>query len=113
MHVTRGVILATLIFGVAACAQRPHGFLIPSRQVAPGTSLVQMLVATTRAPNEAEPGEMFSGERGGQLSFAEITVSIPPDSARTPGEVQWPQSEVPDPTREFTTVEAQTYKKDG
>ncbi|MEK4032908.1 alpha/beta hydrolase [Methylocystis sp. IM3] len=112
MHVTRGVILATLIFGVAACAQRPHGFLIPSRQAPPGTSLVQMLVATTRAPNEAEPGEMFSGERGAGFSFADITVSIPPEGNRKVGEVQWPTTQPPDPMREFTTVEASVMTKE-
>ncbi|HEY8163757.1 MAG TPA: alpha/beta hydrolase, partial [Methylocystis sp.] len=71
-----------------------------------GTSAVEMLVATTRAPAKNAPGEMFSGERGAGLSFAAITVSLPPDAYRTIGEVQWPESENPDPLQSFTTVEA-------
>jgi esterase/lipase superfamily enzyme len=85
--------------------------LVASHAPPPGASLVQMLVTTTRAPTP-EPGEMFSGERGPQMSFADITVSIPPDSLRTPGEVQWPKSETPDPSREFTTVEAEVLTRD-
>ena len=55
-----------------------------------------MLVATTRAP-VIEPGVMFGGERGIGLHFADIAVSIPPDSARKIGEVQWPCSPPGDP----------------
>ncbi len=112
MHLIRGVILAALVLGAAACAQRPHGFLIPSRQAPPGTGLVQMLVATTRAPNDAEPGEMFSGERGAGLSFADITISLPPDRNRRIGEVQWPTTQPPDPMLEFTTVEANVLTRE-
>jgi esterase/lipase superfamily enzyme len=107
----RFALALVLVAGLAACGGRPHGVLVASHAPPPGASLVDMLVTTTRAPTP-EPGEMFSGERGGQLSFADITVSIPPDSVRTPGEVQWPKSETPDPTREFTTVEAAVLTKE-
>ncbi len=107
----RLVLASALIIGLAACGGRPQGVLVATHAPPPGASLVPLLVTTTRAPTP-EPGEMFSGERGGQLSFAQITVSIPPDSARTPGEVQWPQSGTPDPTREFTTVEAAVLTKE-
>ncbi len=63
------------------------GVLIPVPATAPGTSQVDMLVATTRSPTE--PSEMFSGARGPGLAFANITVAIPPESARRVGEVQW------------------------
>jgi esterase/lipase superfamily enzyme len=52
-----------------------------------------MLVATTRSPTE--PSEMFSGARGPGLAFANITVSIPPESARRVGEVQWSRGRRP------------------
>jgi esterase/lipase superfamily enzyme len=106
MFTLRAGLAALVLLGAGACAGRPHGVLVATHRTPPGASLVQMIVATTRAPDNSEPGEMFSGERGGALSFADITVSIPPDANRKIGEVQWPQSDQPDPSREFTTVEA-------
>lgn len=106
MRIFRGCLAMLLVLGAAACAGRPHGVLVPTHYRAPGASVVDMLVATTRAPDETQPGEMFSGERGRSLSFADISVSIPPDANRKTGEVQWPESETPDPNREFTTVDA-------
>ncbi|WP_246744641.1 alpha/beta hydrolase [Methylocystis sp. Sn-Cys] len=104
---------ALLALGLAACAGRQEGVLLPTHQRAPGTSVVNMLVATTRAPDLKDPGEMFSGERGAGLSFAAMTVSIPPDAYRTVGEVQWPESAPPDPMRAFTTVDAETLSLPG
>ncbi len=74
--------------------------------------MVDLMVATTRAPDNTEPGVMFSGERGTALSFADIVVSLPPDANRKIGEVQWPENATPDPMREFTTVEARILSKD-
>ncbi len=104
---TRALIPTFFLLGAAGCAGRPEGVLLASHQKAPGTSAVDMLVATTRAPDRSAPGKMFSGERGAGLSFAAITVSIPPDAYRTIGEVQWPESVTPDPMRSFATVEAE------
>ena len=64
-----------------------RGVLVPVPAAAPGTSQIDMLVATTRSPTE--PSEMFPGARGLGLAFANITVAIPPESARRVGEVQW------------------------
>jgi esterase/lipase superfamily enzyme len=64
------------------------------------------LVATTRAAATEPPGQMFSGERARGLAFADIVVSIPPDSQRKAGEVQWPSSPPGDPTRDFVTLRA-------
>ena len=107
----RGCLAALLILGGAACAGRPHGVLVATHQRPPGASIVEMMVATTRAPVD-EPGVMFGGERGSAPSFADITVSIPPDSVRKVGEVQWPENETPDPMREFTTVDARVLSKE-
>lgn len=96
---------------LASCADRPHGVLIPQPE-APGASRVEMLVATTRSATGAEPGDLFTGERGAGLSFAEVAISIPPDSARKVGEVQWPDALPGDPLREFVTLRADPLSRD-
>ncbi len=88
---------------LAGCGGRPQGTLVPTQPVA-GASSVDLLVATTR--ESSSPGEMFNGERGRGLSFADIAVSIPPPGVHQPGEVQWPSSATPDPAKEFATLRA-------
>jgi esterase/lipase superfamily enzyme len=73
---------------------------------APGASRVDMLVATTRSATGAAPGELFTGERGDILSYAEVAISIPPDAAREIGEVQWPNNSPGDPCTDFVTLRA-------
>jgi len=99
-----------LLLALAACS-RVHGVLVPTGAQAPGTSRVDMLVATTRSDLGAAQGEMFTGERGEGLAFADIAVSIPPDSARQVGDVQFPQSLPADPMRDFVTLEADRLGK--
>ena len=102
--VPAGVGLA-LILG--ACAGRlQQGMLVPVAQSAEGTSRVQVLAATTRQRAATDPGEMFSGERAETSSYAPVTVSIPPDTARKVGEIQWPEALPGDPRRDFVTVSA-------
>ena len=92
---------------VAGCAGRPMGNLIvASQQSAPDTDVVDMLVATTRAPVTEPAGVMFGGERAIGLAFADIAVSIPPDAVRKIGEVQWPAAPPGDPARDFVTTRA-------
>jgi esterase/lipase superfamily enzyme len=91
-----------------ACTSRPQqGTLAPvaATDIA-GTSLVPVLVATTRKPLTDDAGEMFGSDRAEQVSYASITVSIPPDDARKIGEVQWPTSLPGDPQQNFVTVSA-------
>src|SRR5271169_6175110 len=88
-----------------ACSSRPYGNLIVGT-TAPGASQVDLLVATTRAPVVEPPGVMFGGARGRGLDFADIVVSVPPDSARKAGEIQWPSSPPGDPQRDFVTLRA-------
>ena len=101
-------IAAFAVAGVllASCAERPHGVLTPTGAQAPGTSRVDMLIATTRDSVGAQPGELFTGERGDGLAFADIAISLPPDSTRKIGDVQWPESNPPDPMRDFVTLHA-------
>jgi esterase/lipase superfamily enzyme len=94
--------LAALVTG---CSSRPYGDLVVGTS-APGASTVDLLVATTRAPVVDPPGVMFGGERGKGFDFADIVVSIPPDHARKPGEVQWPSQPPGDPAHDFVTLRA-------
>ncbi|GGF72054.1 esterase [Azorhizobium oxalatiphilum] len=94
-----------LTLALAACGGRPAGVLVPVATQVPGTTQVSMLVATTRA--KATNTDMFSGERGKVPSFAEITVSIPPDAGRQVGEVQWPKSVPGNPQTDFVVSGAQ------
>jgi esterase/lipase superfamily enzyme len=93
-----------LAASLAGCAGRPEGVLIPTAAAAaPAGSKVDMLVATTRRSSET-PGILFSGERGDGLEMTDIAVSIPPDTSRKVGEVQWPKRLPADPAKEFATL---------
>jgi len=91
---------------LAACAGRPEGLLAPVAATAEGTSLVDIGVATTRS-RSTKPGVIFSGERGPELDFANIVVSIPPASVRAVGDVQWPRRLPGNPATDFVTVKAE------
>ena len=59
------------------CSDKTRNVLVPVAAPDPGASRVDLLVASTRRASTV-PGEMFSGERGDKLRFADISVSIPP-----------------------------------
>lgn len=99
------VMLVAMLF-LAACGGRPIGVMQPEAVNAPGTSKVDLLVATTRAPAD-DPAVLFSGERGTGLALSAVTVSIPPEANRTVGQVQWPKKLPADPLKSFTTVSVQ------
>jgi esterase/lipase superfamily enzyme len=99
----RPIIVATLLAVLSGCAGRPEGVLIPTGTPVEGASKIDVLVATTRKSSDM-PGVLFSGERGKEPAVTEIAVSIPPDSAREVGQVQWPKKLPADPTREFATL---------
>ncbi len=87
------------------CSNRPaQGVLIPVKDQVEGTARVPILIATTRKKAVQDPGEMFGGERAEALSYAAVTVSIPPN--RQVGQVQWPAALPGDPKRDFVTVSA-------
>jgi len=97
---------------LAGCASRPEGVLIPvGDAVSPGTTKVDLVVATTRRPSD-NPGILFSGERDKLVSLNEIVVSIPPEKNRKAGEVQWPKKLPPNPQKDFTTVSVTPLKTD-
>jgi esterase/lipase superfamily enzyme len=106
-HFLQPALVLILTLACCACSGRPfEGVLVPSAQSATGGSRVPIFVATTRARSTADVGEMFNGERAQEVSYASITVSIPPDSARKVGQIQWPTSVPGDPGRDFVTVSA-------
>jgi esterase/lipase superfamily enzyme len=72
---------------------------------------VSVLAATNRRPSTTNAGEMFSGERAEEVSYASITVSIPPDGSRKVGQVQWPASLPGNPQHDFVTVSAGYLEK--
>lgn len=97
------VLLPLLLSMLSGCAGRPESVLQPVTLTTNDTSRVDMLVATTRKP-AADPGELYSGERGTAISFNNLTVSIPPDERRKVGEIQWPKRVPPDPEKEFAVL---------
>lgn len=100
----RLIAVVSLVAAFSSCAGRPEGVLIPTAAATvPGASTVDVLVATTRKSTEA-PGILFSGERGREPSITEIKISIPPDSAREVGQVQWPKKLPANPAKEFATL---------
>lgn len=106
--VLRGIAIIAALAATAFCAGCVHrpaqGVLTPTTQQVEGTARVPILVATTRKKATEDPGEMFGGERSDALSYAAITVSIPPD--RKVGAVQWPAALPGDAKRDFVTVSA-------
>jgi esterase/lipase superfamily enzyme len=100
----RSLIVVALLLGLSGCASL-RGTLVPVADSVPGASKVDMLVATTRM-QASDPKEFFSGNRGPELSFAEFTVSIPPEANRKQGEVQWPRSVPGNPATDFVTLKA-------
>jgi esterase/lipase superfamily enzyme len=96
-----------------ACAGRPQeGTLIPVAAAdTEGASRVGVLVATTRQRATADVGDMFSGERADQVSYAAVTISIPPDAGRKIGDVQWPTSLPANPQKDFATIAANYLDK--
>jgi esterase/lipase superfamily enzyme len=115
LRLQKGSLAAFMIaiaVGCCACSGRPsQGVLVPVAETAEGASRVPIFVATTRQQSTTDPGEMFSGERGAEVSYAAITVSIPPDASRKIGEVQWPTTLPGDPRRNFVTVSAEYIDK--
>jgi esterase/lipase superfamily enzyme len=98
---------------LTGCAGRPTGVLLPVAAVeaVPGTSRVDMLVATTRK-SAADRGVLFSGERGDAVTYTDLSVSIPPDGTRRPGSVQWPKSVPGNPATDFVALRVEPVARE-
>ncbi|MDK4736036.1 alpha/beta hydrolase [Rhizobium sp. CNPSo 3490] len=99
----RRLLICVAMMCLSGCGGHPKGVLTPVAETAPRADRVDMLVATTRSRSPV-PGEMFSGERARQPTFADITVSIPP--GRKAGEVAWPKKLPSNPKTDFATLKA-------
>ncbi|HVK90445.1 MAG TPA: alpha/beta hydrolase [Mycoplana sp.] len=100
----RVAVVLTLSVALAACGGN-KGYMTPIAETAPvpGTSTVDMLVATTRLPS-GDPNTLFSGERSARPYLTDIAVSIPPASKRKVGSVQWPKKMPPNPATDFAVL---------
>jgi esterase/lipase superfamily enzyme len=99
-------LFATLIVcaPLLACASRPEtGYLSPAAVSAPDATVHTLLVATTRE-RDPRPGTFFNGERASSLSYAEITMSVPPK--HVPGQVEMPTSPPGNPGTDFVVRDA-------
>lgn len=65
---------------------------------------VDIILATSRA-EATDPAILFSGERGDDLSFARVSVFVPPE--RPVGTIPRPRTLPPDPRRQFVIGEPQ------
>ncbi|MDE1994153.1 MAG: alpha/beta hydrolase, partial [Rhizobiaceae bacterium] len=93
-----------ILLSLASCGH-PVGVMTPVSLTAPvpGTTQVDMLVATTRQPS-GNPGTLFNGERSPKPYLTDIGISIPPDSKRAAGTVQWPRKLPPNPSTDFAVT---------
>lgn len=109
----RQVLLGAL--ALSGCGAPPDniiGVAGPSPQGAAGLGGMtrhKLFVMTTRAL-DPDPSILFSGQRSGQLSFASMAVTIPPNHQS--GVVERPEILPPDPTESLTIVEPLLYEGD-
>ncbi|MBP1853415.1 alpha/beta hydrolase [Rhizobium halophytocola] len=102
--VSRAFSLLVVVALVAGCAGRPKGVMVPvAAAPPPAASKVGMLVATTRTPS-GDPATLFAGERSAMPYFTAIDISIPPETARQSGTVQWPKRLPPNPATDFAVT---------
>jgi esterase/lipase superfamily enzyme len=93
-----------------ACASRPEtGFLASVPAGAPGATDHTVLIATTRA-RDARPGTFFNGERAPSLSYAEMTVSVPPN--HVPGQVEMASTLPGDPNTNYVVRKGEYLDSD-
>jgi esterase/lipase superfamily enzyme len=93
--------LASLLTG---CAPRPAiGALLENHEASTGTKNHTILVATTRE-RDPRPGTYFGGERSQSVSYATMTVAVPP--THVPGKIEWPSRAPGNPTTDFVVRDA-------
>lgn len=90
-----------VILVLASCAGRPGPELLHQTALAaPGTKTVTVYVATTRE-RDAKDVRAFTSGRADKVSYAEYTISIPPN--HKPGNIEWPMRRV-DASKNFAVV---------
>jgi esterase/lipase superfamily enzyme len=91
------------LFGLAVatggCVSRPEvGALLVNYQPSQEVQDHTILVSTTRA-RDPRPGTYFSGERSQSVSYATMTVGVPP--THQPGHIEWPSQAPGNATTDF------------
>jgi esterase/lipase superfamily enzyme len=107
----RVLIFTAAALVVGACASIPDKMMVPVIATTDGATQVPILVATTRRAVPDNPGIMFDSERATTMSYAAVTISVPPDTVRAVGHVQWPTVAPGDPRRDFVTASADYIDK--
>ncbi|HVX78744.1 MAG TPA: alpha/beta fold hydrolase [Bradyrhizobium sp.] len=82
--------------------------MIPTRVSVPGTKIVTVYVATTRA-REIPDSNVYDSSRARGINYAEFKISLPP--SHQPGRIEWPAGAV-DPAHDFATVEQEVLDRD-
>lgn len=101
----RLAIILPLVVALTGCGGHAKGVMQPLNLAAEpkGNAVVDMLVATSRLPSD-DPATLFSGERSVHPSITDVAVSIPSDTMRASGTVQWPKKLPPNPQTDFAVV---------
>ena len=98
------VTLLSLAFLLTGCASRPEvGALLANHKMSAGGRDHTILVATTRE-RESRPGTYFGGERAQSVSYATVTVAVPP--RHVPGKIEWPSRAPGNPETDFVVRDA-------
>jgi len=94
----------SLGFLLTDCASRPEvGALLANHEMSAVGKDHTILVATTR-DRDPRPGTYFGGERSQSVSYATITVAVPP--THVPGKIEWPSRAPGNPTTDFVVRDA-------
>ncbi|MFM7181645.1 MAG: alpha/beta hydrolase [Verrucomicrobiales bacterium] len=86
-----------------SCRMWPDDVLRPATAHA-GASRVDLLLATTREPDE-DPLVGFSSRRSSDLHYARFAMSVPP--VHKPGKIKWPRSIPPDAEIQLCVIDWQ------
>ena len=98
------VTLLSLAFLLAGCASRPGvGALLSNHAASAVGKDHTILVATTRE-RDSRPGTYFGGERAQSVSYATVTVAVPP--THVPGKIEWPSRAPGNPETDFIVRDA-------
>jgi len=98
------VALLSLSFLLTGCASRPEvGALLANHEMNAVGKDHTILVATTR-DRDPRPGTYFGGKRSESVSYATITVAVPP--THEPGKIEWPSQAPGNPATDFVVRDA-------
>jgi esterase/lipase superfamily enzyme len=109
-HIATAIAVSVaLACGACTSTGTSQGMLTPVAE-AEGSTRVQILAVTNRKRSTTNAGEMFTGERSDETSYASVTVAAPPGSAPSSGGIQVPGLTGTTP-RNFVTVGADHLDK--